>query len=101
MPLASATDQEDFFESRVRPLLVRKCYECHRRKAEGGLRLDSLKDILAGGASGPAIISGKPEQSLLWQVVSQQHAEITMPPAEPLKAGEVRVLAKWITDGAA
>jgi len=101
MPLASATDQEDFFESRVRPLLVRKCYECHRRKAEGGLRLDSLQNILAGGASGPAIIPGKPEQSLLWQVVSQQHAEITMPPAEPLKAGEVRVLAKWITDGAA
>ncbi len=101
MPLGWATDQEEFFESRVRPLLIRKCYECHRRKAEGGLRLDSLKAILMGGASGPAIIPGKPEQSLLWQVISQQHAKIAMPPAEPLKAGEVRVFTKWIAEGAA
>ena len=100
-PLVSATEQEDFFESRIRPLLARKCYECHRRKAEGGLRLDSLKDMLAGGISGPAIIPGKPEQSLLWQVVAQQHREITMPPAAPLKQGEVSAFQKWIADGAA
>ena len=100
-PRASATEQEDFFESRVRPLLARKCYECHRRKAEGGLRLDSLKDMLAGGTSGPAIIPGKPEQSLLWQVIAQQHGEITMPPSAPLKQGEVNAFQKWIADGAA
>ena len=99
--LASATDQEDFFESRVRPLLIRKCYECHRRKAEGGLRLDSRKHILTGGTSGPAIIPGKPEQSLLWQVIAQQHSDITMPPSESLKEGEVRVFEKWIAEGAA
>lgn len=101
MPPALGTEQEDFFESRVRPLLVRKCYECHRRKAEGGLRLDSLEDILAGGTSGPAIIPGKPSQSLLWQVLAQQHSDITMPPSEPLKDGEVRVFEKWISEGAA
>ncbi|MGI9467692.1 MAG: PSD1 and planctomycete cytochrome C domain-containing protein [Rubripirellula sp.] len=100
-PRASATEQEDFFESRVRPLLVRKCYECHRRKAEGGLRLDSLKDILAGGTSGPAIVLGKPEQSLLWQVIAQKHSEITMPPSAPLKEGEVKAFERWIAEGAA
>jgi len=99
--LASATDQEDFFESRVRPLLIRKCYECHRRKAEGGLRLDSRKQILIGGTSGPAVIPGKPEQSLLWQVIAQQHSDITMPPSETLKKGEVKVFEKWIAEGAA
>ena len=96
-----ATEKEEFFESRVRPLLARKCYECHRRKAEGGLRLDSLKDMLAGGTSGPAIVPGKPQQSLLWKVIAKQHSEITMPPSEPLKEGEVRVFEKWITEGAA
>ena len=98
---ALATEKEEFFESRVRPLLARKCYECHRRKAEGGLRLDSLKDMLAGGTSGPAIVPGKPQQSLLWKVIAKQHSEITMPPSEPLKEGEVRVFEKWITEGAA
>ncbi len=68
--------------------------------AEGGLRLDSLDAMLAGGDSGPAIVAGKPTDSLLWQVVSGRHAEISMPPKDPLDDADVKVLEKWIAEGA-
>ncbi len=96
--LGSAED--DFFESRVRPLLAKRCYECHRRKAEGGLRLDSLQAMLKGGQTGPAIVVGDPERSLLWLAVSGNHTEISMPPQEALKNGEIHTFEKWISDGA-
>jgi hypothetical protein len=99
-PLAWSSEEEDFFEARVRPLLAKRCYECHRRKAEGGLRLDSLQAILKGGGSGPAIVVGAANKSLLWQVVSGEHADISMPPEDRLKASEVKVLEKWIATGA-
>ena len=95
-----ADDNEEFFEARVRPLLAKRCYECHRRKAEGGLRLDSLAAMLKGGSSGPAIVAGNSRESLIWQVVSGGHAEISMPPDEPLKESEIKVLEKWIAGGA-
>src|SRR4029078_145123 len=58
----------DFFEQKVRPLLVERCYECHSREAkkiQGGLRLDSRAGILQGGDSGPAVVAGKPTESRL------------------------------------
>jgi hypothetical protein len=99
-PAARATEADDFFETRVRPLLARRCYECHRRKAEGGLRLDSLQAMLKGGQTGPAIVVGSSRNSLLWRVVSGNHKEISMPPNEPLKDGDIKVIDKWISDGA-
>lgn len=98
--VVSSSEREEFFESRVRPLLVKRCYECHRRLAEGGLRLDSHAKMLEGGSSGPAIVPGDAGKSLLWQVVSGEHAEISMPPDKPLKQGEIKVLESWIADGA-
>ena len=80
---------DEFFELRLRPLLAKRCYECHRRRAEAGLRLDSLKRIKEGGQSGPAIVVGDAEKSLLWQVVSGNHDDIEMPPDSPLKTNEI------------
>jgi hypothetical protein len=97
---AVADEPADFFETHVRPLLAGRCLECHRREAEGGLRLDSLQGLLGGGNSGPAIVVGKPRKSLLWQVVSGKHAEISMPPDQPLNAEQVGILEQWIADGA-
>ena len=58
--------REKFFEQNVRPLLVEKCYSCHAaKKQKGGLRLDSIEAILKGGESGPAVVPGKPDESLL------------------------------------
>ena len=99
-PDGLGSEGDDFFETRVRPLLAKRCYECHRRKAEGGLRLDSLQAMLKGGDSGAAIVIGDASSSVMWQVVSGKHHDISMPPDEPLKQGEIKVLEKWISDGA-
>ncbi|MEK6238971.1 MAG: DUF1549 domain-containing protein [Planctomycetales bacterium] len=97
---AMGSEAEEFFESRVRPLLAKRCFECHRRKAEGGLRLDSLQGMLKGGESGPAVVVGDASKSLLWRVVSAKHAEISMPPKKPLPPSEVKALEQWIASGA-
>src|SRR5882762_6191310 len=60
----------EFFENKVRPLLAERCLECHGpEKQKGNLRLDSLAAILKGGDSGPALVAGKPDESLLVQAV--------------------------------
>ena len=56
-----------FFESKIRPLLEKNCYECHSHgsRIKGGLTLDSRKGLLTGGDTGPAIVPGQPAESLL------------------------------------
>src|SRR5258706_1593356 len=78
--LQAQTDAEQFFESKVRPILANNCYTCHTGAQSGGLRLDSREAILKGGKSRPAIIPGSPEQSLLIQATSYTHTRIKMPP---------------------
>ena len=63
-----ASSHAEFFESKIRPLLVNRCYECHSgnaKRIKAGLRLDSREAILRGGDSGSVIVEGKPEESLL------------------------------------
>ncbi len=97
---ASELDQ-DFFEKSVRPLLVERCLKCHGSiKQSGGLRLDSRANMLKGGESGPAIVIGKTEDSLLIQAVRREGG-LEMPPDEKLTAAELRVLEHWIQQGAA
>ena len=91
-----------FFEKQVRPLLVEHCHGCHSAKANktrGGLALDSREFILKGGDSGPAVVPGKPEQSLLVTAVHRT-ADLQMPPKGKLQAKEIAVLEKWVRDGA-
>src|SRR5262245_51338545 len=64
------SEQVQFFESKIRPLLANNCYECHgAKKQNNGLRLDSREAILAGGDQGPAIVPGKPDESLIVRAV--------------------------------
>ncbi len=93
-------EDDAYFESNVRPLLSERCFECHRRKAEGGLRLDSAAAIASGGVTGPAVVPGDPANSLLWQAVAGKHEELSMPPDAPLDEAEVEILRKWIATGA-
>ena len=91
----------EFFEGKVRPLLANVCYKCHSAEAKelkGGLRLDSREALLEGGDSGPAIVPGKPDQSLLLNAVRYQ--SLAMPPDGKLTASEIWVLARWIELGA-
>src|SRR5216110_3013519 len=73
----------EFFEKKVRPVLIERCHSCHSAaatKLKGGLRLDSLEAALKGGDTGPAIVPGKTEKSLLVDAVSYKNIELRMPP---------------------
>ena len=99
---AQELSREDFFESRVRPLLISKCLECHGPETQWGeLRVDSLPALLKGGEHGPAITIGQPNASLLIAAV-EQTGDLKMPPDDnpPLNATEISTLRKWIEDGA-
>lgn len=90
--------RERFFEARVRPLMIAKCYECHSDvKQESGLRLDSRVGVLRGGDSGPAAIVRDPAESLIMQAVLYEGLE--MPPEAPLEEDEIDVFKKWIMMG--
>ncbi|MFT5092197.1 MAG: hypothetical protein ACI93T_001016 [Porticoccaceae bacterium] len=92
-------EQSRFFEEKVRPLLVEQCFRCHSEtKQEGDLRLDARSAILAGGESGPAVVVGKPDDSLLIDAV--RYRSLEMPPDRRLPKSEVDVLVKWVEMGA-
>src|SRR3989442_812502 len=97
---AGPAREHDDFESRIRPLLVRNCYACHTSSRLGGLQLDSREHLLKGGNSGPAIVPGKPEESLLIQAVRRTHERLKMPPQSALKPEEVAALESWVRNGA-
>ncbi len=89
-----------FFEDRVRPILANRCLSCHGLdKPKGGLRLDSLAAMLEGGDRGPAIVPGKPEESLLVQAIRHGEA-LQMPPKAKLPPQEIADLTAWIKAGA-
>jgi Protein of unknown function (DUF1553)/Protein of unknown function (DUF1549)/Planctomycete cytochrome C len=90
----------DFFEKEIRPLLVKRCYECHGKGSDikGGLRLTSRAALLHGGDTGAAVTPGKPGESLLLEAVRYQGFE--MPPQGKLPEEDVAKLARWIEIGA-
>jgi Protein of unknown function (DUF1553)/Protein of unknown function (DUF1549)/Planctomycete cytochrome C len=92
-------ENEKFFESKVRPLLVARCAKCHNEKVhKGNLRLDSREHMLIGGDSGPAIFPGKPDESLLIEVI--RHESLEMPPDGKLADSEIDAIVEWIAEGA-
>lgn len=97
----SAQSDEDFFESNVRPLLVKHCQECHgEKKQEGSLRLDSRAGWMRGGDRGQMIHPGQPEKSLLIQAVKYKDSDLEMPPSKQLTEQEIAVLENWVKRGA-
>lgn len=98
----TAQSGEDLFESRVRPVLAGQCAECHRQgRTRGRLRVTSLDDLLKGGATGPAIVPGDPDASLLLQVVRHEIADLEMPQDAPkLSDRDIEGIAAWIQEGA-
>ena len=104
MMTASFAIAEDFsfFESKVRPLLVERCIECHgAEKQKGDLRLDSKSGWQKGGESGAVLVLGKPEESLLIKAVSYVDKDLQMPPKKQLAPEEIAVLREWVKLGAA
>src|SRR6266567_3492428 len=97
---APSPDGVAYFETHIRPLLVANCYGCHSTalgKPMGGLLLDSRAGMLRGGKSGaPAIVLGKPEESLMLGAVLGSNKDLRMPPGKTLQASEIEHLAAWI-----
>ena len=89
----------EFFEKRVRPLLVENCLACHGEKREGGLRLDTPDEMAKGGDSGAAIVAGDPAGSLLVKAVHYDD-EPKMPPKGKLADESIAALETWIKLGA-
>jgi mono/diheme cytochrome c family protein len=94
-----AAAQVEFFEKAVRPVLS-QCFSCHGpQKQKAGLRLDSRAAMLAGGDSGPAVVPGKPNESLFIKAI-RYHDEPRMPPKGKLTADQVAALTTWVEQGA-
>lgn len=98
---ASTTTEEQlhFFESRIRPLLIDKCYSCHSKDAEelgGNLLLDSRSGIVRGGVTESVMLPGDPDNSLLMKAVGYKNADLKMPPDEKLGDDQIADLAHWI-----
>lgn len=94
-------DQRAFFEQKIRPVLVKQCYECHSqtsKKLGGKLLLDAPSEMIAGGESGPAVIPGKPDESLIVQAVRYDGLE--MPPKKRLPDHIVNDFVEWVKMGA-
>jgi hypothetical protein len=96
-------EQEKFFEAKIRPVLVTQCGKCHARtalKLRGGLRLDSREGLRRGGNSGPALVPGKPDQSLLIRAIRYRNEELQMPPKAKLPDTVVADFETWVKMGA-
>ena len=98
--VALTADQTKFFETKIRPVLVRECYSCHstRSQVKGGLWLDTKLGALSGGDSGPAIVPGNLDESSLWSAIN--HEDYKMPPRKKLSDEIIADFRKWIEMGA-
>ncbi len=99
-----SVEQLDFFEKKIRPILAEKCYECHSAKSQklkAHLQLDHRAHLLTGGDTGPSIVPGKPDASLLIQTISYENPDLQMPPKGALSPEIVANFKQWIADGAA
>ena len=99
-----ADDGLEFFEKKIRPVLVERCYKCHSSetaKPKGGLRLDRRTSVLEGGESGAALLPGKGDESLLIKAISWSGVVSEMPPDKKLPDYVIADFREWIARGAA
>lgn len=100
---AVTAEQERFFETKIRPVLANQCGKCHSARAEklrAGLRLDTRDGALAGGESGPVIVPGDPESSLLVRAIRYVDEDLKMPPEGKLPDAVIADFTEWVRMGA-
>ena len=103
-PLAAQTTDVEFFESKIRPVLVQRCYSCHNSKMaapKGDLILDTKEGLLKGGVSGPVVVPGNPAESRLLKALSYTDPLVQMPPSGKLPDAVLDDFSHWIARGAA
>src|SRR6476619_4429459 len=101
---AEPADSPDFFEKKIRPLLIEHCFKCHGdlkgKEPKGGLRTDTRAGLLKGGDNGPAIVPGEPDKSRLIAAVRYHNPDLQMPPKGKLSDAAIADLAAWVKSGA-
>ena len=97
-----ASGADEFFSSKIEPILKERCYECHShaKKMKGGLTLDSKSGWEQGGDNGAALLPGKPDESLLIKMVRWVDDDHQMPPKEKIPEAEIALLEEWVKRGA-
>lgn len=103
VPVAPTPEQLEFFESQVRPLLAKRCYECHSSATgseNGGLILETVEGIAVGGTRGSMFSKEDPAASLLLHTVRYADVDLQMPPEGKLPDDEIAILERWVRDGA-
>lgn len=101
--LAAADDDVEFFEKKIRPVLIAHCYECHSADSKtpgGNLLLDTRAGVLSGGDSGPAIHAGQPDESVLIKAIRYTDDSVKMPPKGKLPEAVIADLEEWVKRGA-
>jgi hypothetical protein len=99
----AATEGTEFFEQKIRPVLVERCYQCHNatsEKLKGGLHLDSREGALKGGDTRAAIVPGDPDKSLLIEAIRYENTDLQMPPKKKLAEAVVSDFVSWVKMGA-
>jgi mono/diheme cytochrome c family protein len=97
--LARGDDAAMLFDKIVRPLFERKCFECHSSKADeqkGNLKLETMEQVLKGGATGPAVIAGDVENSFLLRAIRYQEDDFQMPPSGRMSDEDIALVEKWV-----
>lgn len=108
IPVARAEDESSdvgiaFYETNIRPLLARHCYQCHSKRAkdlQGELLLDSRDGWMKSGQNGPSVMAVAPESSSLLRAVRYNDPDLQMPPTAPLAAEDIAKLEHWVRIGA-
>jgi hypothetical protein len=102
-PMFAQEPDAAFFENKIRPVLVAKCYPCHSSKLSspmGGLAMDTKAGLQKGGASGPVIVAGKPADSKLFHAIRYTNPQLQMPPTGKLPDNVIADFEQWINSGA-
>ena len=104
--LRASDEKLKFFEEKIRPLFVEKCYKCHSKEAaknnklKGGFYIDFREGLMRGGEGGPAVIPGQPDKSMLMKTIRHEIPEMQMPPKKAkLTEAQIADVEKWIKDG--
>jgi len=97
-------EENDFFESKIRPALIEHCHSCHSAdkdaKIKGGLQLDSKAGLLKGGSTGPGLVPGQPDRSLIIKAMRFTDPNLQMPPKEKVPDSVLADFENWVRMGA-
>src|SRR5437588_2865468 len=102
-PIKFSQEQREFYEKQIQPVLADNCFKCHSHQAEkikGSLVLDSREGALKGGETGPAIVPGDAEKSLLIRAVRHVDEDLQMPPKRQVPEAQIALLTEWVKMGA-